>query len=231
METWKKLSGWEIMRWDESNFDTNSIQWVKQTCEVELYAFAADYIRHYAVYTHGGVYIDTDIEIIKPFDELLNTDLMLGAVDSKNIESGCFGAEKGHPYIKKCMEYYEEHSFFDPVYLPEIIRHPRTKRTDFIRPILAPSLMNNVLESFFANAAPHIYGNEYFTARNPATLEIVITENTFSVHHFASTYISEAALKRRAFVGWLVRLFGENSVVIKAVLKLRDFLWQIRKHL
>jgi hypothetical protein len=230
METWEKLSGWEFMRWDESNFDIDSVLWVKQACEVGLYAFASDYIRHYAVYTCGGVYLDTDIEIVKPFDELLNTDLMLGAANGETIESGCFGAEKGHLYIKKCMEYYEERPFFDAARLPEIMKLDRSKRMDFIRPILAPALMQNVLEKH-ADSGRRIYGNEYFTAQNVVTGEISISKDTFAVHHFASTYISEAARKRRAFVFRLAQFFGENSIILKAVLKLRDILWRLRKHL
>jgi hypothetical protein len=231
METWKKLAGWEFMLWDTSRFDINSVLWVKQADELELYAFASDYIRHYAVYTRGGIYLDTDIEIIKPFDELLYKDLLLGAVDSKVIEAGCFGAEKGHPYIKKCMEYYESRPFFDPKHLPEIIKRDRSKRMNFIRPILAPSLMENVLSESFADAGYYIYSGDYFTARNLVTGEVVITENTFAVHHFASAYISEAARKRRAIVYRIARIFGENSFIVKVVLNLRDFLWRLRKHL
>jgi mannosyltransferase OCH1-like enzyme len=101
--TWKaKLPSYEFMLWDAKRFDINSVIWVKQAFEVGLYAFAADYIRLYAVYNYGGIYLDMDMEAVKPFDPLLRSGLMLAYENhkSKNIEAGCFGAEKGHPYIR-----------------------------------------------------------------------------------------------------------------------------------
>ncbi|MDR2342965.1 MAG: hypothetical protein LBD86_00355 [Spirochaetaceae bacterium] len=115
MATWKqKLPDYELMRWDTKRFDVNSVIWVKQAFEVKLYACASDYIRLYAVYKHGGIYLDMDMEIVKQFDDLLRLDLMLAYENhiSKNIEAGCFGAAKGHPYIKKCMEYFETTPLF-----------------------------------------------------------------------------------------------------------------------
>jgi mannosyltransferase OCH1-like enzyme len=78
MDTWKQiLKGYEFVLWDSKRFDINSVLWVKQAFETGLYAFAADYIRLYAVYNCGGIYLDMDMEAVKPFDELLNADIML----------------------------------------------------------------------------------------------------------------------------------------------------------
>jgi hypothetical protein len=181
MKTWGKLTGWEFMRWDSAHFDINSVLWVKQACEVELYTFAVDYIRHYALYTHGGIFLDTDIEIIKPFDELLHKSLLLGAINNETLETGFFGARKRHPYIKKCMGYYENQSFFDPEHFPEIMKRDRSRRVGIIQPILAPVLMGSVFSESFTNAGYDIYSNEYFTVRNPVTGEAAITKNIFAV--------------------------------------------------
>lgn len=105
------------------------------------YAFAADYIRHYALYTEGGIYLDTDIEIRKPFDELLAASRIFTVVEvneevhARNIgeglldregrlltqkprynlglgiQSAAFGSEAGHPYLRKCLDWYESHRF------------------------------------------------------------------------------------------------------------------------
>jgi mannosyltransferase OCH1-like enzyme len=91
METWKqKLTGYEFMLWDTKRFDIESVLWVKQAFETGLYACAADYIRLYAVHNYGGIYLDMDMEAVKPFDELLNTDTMLARENHKNeyIEAG-----------------------------------------------------------------------------------------------------------------------------------------------
>ena len=76
MESWRRaLPGYEIVRWDESRFDVNSVPWVREAIERKKYAFAADYIRHYALYHEGGIYLDTDVEVLKPFDDLLDAEM------------------------------------------------------------------------------------------------------------------------------------------------------------
>ncbi|MDR1147828.1 MAG: glycosyl transferase, partial [Spirochaetaceae bacterium] len=94
MATWKaKLPDYEFILWDTARFDMNSVLWVKQAFDVKLYACAADYIRLYAVYSRGGIYLDMDMEVVKPFDELLKADTMLAYENNvnHNIEAGCFG--------------------------------------------------------------------------------------------------------------------------------------------
>jgi mannosyltransferase OCH1-like enzyme len=101
MDTWQeKLPDYEIILWDTKRFDINNVLWVKQAFEVQLYACAADYIRLYAIYIHGGIYLD--MEVVKSFDPLLDTDILLAYENhiSENIEACCFGAEPAHPYIK-----------------------------------------------------------------------------------------------------------------------------------
>ena len=79
MASWKKyLPEYEFMMWDTQRFDINSLLWTKQAFEAKKYAFAADYIRLYAVYTYGGIYLDMDVEVRHPFDFLLDEDCMLG---------------------------------------------------------------------------------------------------------------------------------------------------------
>lgn len=112
MSSWKeKLPDWEFMLWDKTRFDLNNIQWVRQAYEAKKYAFAADYIRQYAVYTFGGFYMDMDIEVIKNFDYLLSRKYVLGAETEYGIEAGIFGAEKGSNIIKTCLEWYSGKSF------------------------------------------------------------------------------------------------------------------------
>jgi hypothetical protein len=230
METWKKLTGWEFMLWDSSRFDTDSVLWVKQACEIGLYAFASDYIRQYAVYTHGGIYLDSDIEVVKPFDELLHKDLMLGYDCGGTIAAECFGAEKGHPYIKKCMEYYESRPLFDDRLLPKIMKHPRLRRVNFLQPISAPALMGSVLSESFADAGYDIYGSEYFCAIKAETGEVTPTENTFAIHHSAAGYATEGAKKRRIFMRRIAKIFGEKSLIYKFGMWCKVALWNLQRH-
>jgi mannosyltransferase OCH1-like enzyme len=174
MSSWKdKLKGYEFVLWNFERFDINSSIWVKQAFELKQYAFAADYIRLYAVYNYGGIYLDMDIEVIKPFNDLLDCDIMLAVEDdnSEGIEAGCFGAEKGHPYIKKCLDYY--------------------KNRKFKKLFVLPFLMKSIKEKYFNKSDYRIHSSDYFTAKSQKTGFINITENTYSIHHYAGSWISE----------------------------------------
>jgi len=227
MDTWReKLTGYEFVLWDLSRFDINSTIWTKQAMETGLYAFAADYIRLYAVYHHGGIYLDMDMEVVKPFDELLNAPLMIAYENhiGCNIEAGCFGAEPRHPFIRRCMEYYETRSFVEPSLLPDVMARERTERADFINPLIAPEVMKNVLNALLnesgSTKSVHVYSWDYFTAKNVVTGDIEKTKNTFTIHHFGSQYHSEEWRKTRKGVENILKTLGEKSLLSKICIKL-----------
>ncbi|MDR3356280.1 MAG: glycosyl transferase [Spirochaetaceae bacterium] len=231
MATWNiKLPDWEFMLWDTKRFDINSVLWVKQAFEAELYAVAADYIRLYATYTHGGIYLDVDMEVVKPLDCLLQADLLLAYENhiSRNIEAGCFGAVKGHPYIKKCMEYIESTPLFDPSLQAKILNLPRSERHEFINPLVMPEIMKNIAEKFLDKDNFYFYPCDFFTAKNVLTGNIEATENTFTIHHFATQYHSEAWRKIRENKQKFRRILGEKSIFSHIIVKLYGMFWRIR---
>jgi hypothetical protein len=223
MNSWgTKLPDYQFILWDTKRFDVNKIPWTKQSFDVKLYAFASDYIRLYAVYTCGGIYLDMDMEIVKSFDPLLNEEIVLAYENhiSDNLEAGCFGAIKGHPYIKKCMEYFETRNFYNPGDLENILSIPVSERNDYIDPLIAPEIMKNVLQEYFPENQYKIYSKEYFTAKNVVTGKIETTKNTFTIHHFATQYHSEEWRKMREQEQKIRRIFGEKSSLGKAAFKL-----------
>lgn len=118
MKSWRKLlPDYEIKCWDKNSFDINSIPFVKEAVEKKKWAFAADYIRLYALYTEGGVYLDSDVEVFKRFDYLLSRSFFTGLETRDRAhseffpESAIMGAEKGHEFIRLCMEAYQERHF------------------------------------------------------------------------------------------------------------------------
>jgi mannosyltransferase OCH1-like enzyme len=233
LETWKeKLGAYEFVLWDAKRFDIDSVLWVKQAFETGLYAFAADYIRLYAVYTMGGVYLDTDMEAVKPFDQLLDSRLMLAYENhrNENIEAGCFGAQKGHPFIKKCMEYYENTPFFAPEKLPDIMKMDRSERHEFINPVIAPDLMRTVLKKYFALENYKIYPNDYFTAKNVMTGEIEKTDNTFTIHHFGAQYHTDKWRTSRKNEQWICKKFGQDTFAARLLISTLRFIRRTRKH-
>ena len=96
LDSWKKhLPSYEIILWDTKRFNIHEVPWVEQAFNTKKYAFAADYIRLYALYHHGGIYLDSDVEILKSLDNFLELPYFVGAETSGTIEAAILGAEKG----------------------------------------------------------------------------------------------------------------------------------------
>jgi mannosyltransferase OCH1-like enzyme len=192
MKTWhEKLHGYEFIFWNSDNFDINSSAWVKQAFLAKQYAMATDYLRLFAVHTRGGIYLDRDVEAVKPFDDLLDRSIMLGYEDNgQRIETGCFGAEKGHPFIKKCLDYYQNREFGNP--------------------LVTPMIMRNILSESFANENYDILPSEYFSAKSYVTGEIKKTKNTRTIHHYTGSWFSEEGRKNMEKRWKYFSTFGDN---------------------
>ena len=107
MKTWNKyLKGYEIKEWNENNFDINSHPFVKAAYQAKKWAFVSDYIRAYAIYNEGGIYFDTDILLVDNLDDLLKNKAFVGYENDMHPFTAVFGAEKGHPFIKEMLDYY-----------------------------------------------------------------------------------------------------------------------------
>ncbi|MDR2602777.1 MAG: glycosyl transferase [Spirochaetaceae bacterium] len=231
MDSWNKnLPGYEFVLWDAERFDLNSVLWVKQAYEAKVYACAADYIRLYAVYNHGGIYLDMDMEVVKPFDPLLSNDLILAYENhiNKNIEAGCFGAAKNHPYIKKCMEYFEKTPLFNPSLSEKIMSLPKSERHSFINPLILPEVMKNAGDDFFKKEAFNFYPCSYFTAKNILTGKIEKTDDAYTVHHFSSLYHSQEWLENRNAEQRVYAKFGENAFS-KTLVRLRTAARRVKR--
>lgn len=122
IRSWKKhLSDYEIRCWDGNSFDFDSLDFTREAMSVKQYAAAADYVRLYALYNYGGIYLDSDVEVFKNFDSFLDNTFFSG-IDRNRcgneykdfIEAGVMGSEKGFHYLRECMEYYETHHFIHP---------------------------------------------------------------------------------------------------------------------
>ena len=113
INTWQEvLPDYEIILWDTKRFDINSVHWVKQAFEAQKYAFAADYIRFYAVYTEGGIYLDSDVEMVKSFNPLLQYKSFIGFVAATGaLEAALFGAEAGSQWCGDILEFYKDREF------------------------------------------------------------------------------------------------------------------------
>jgi mannosyltransferase OCH1-like enzyme len=108
MASWKKyMPDWEIKEWNEDNFDINFCDFTKQAYEKKQWAFVSDVARLYALYTEGGVYMDTDVMVYKPLDEFLVEPAFTGFEDINYPVTATLGAEKENPVIKLMLDYYK----------------------------------------------------------------------------------------------------------------------------
>jgi len=108
MKTWDILrdTGYEIIEWNESNFNIDSHPFAKSAYENKKWAFVSDYIRLYVIHKYGGVYLDSDMLVLKDIEPLLNDKAFLGFESFKHPSAGMLGAEKGHPLFKKLIDRY-----------------------------------------------------------------------------------------------------------------------------
>ena len=112
MESWEKYCpDYKIIEWNEQNFDISKNRYVQQAYEAKKYAFVSDYARLAVVYEYGGIYLDSDVEVLKSFDPLLDLPYFVGAENAGTIEAAIIGAEKGCDWIKACLDYYKGRNF------------------------------------------------------------------------------------------------------------------------
>lgn len=189
IESWRKrLSGYEFVKWDLERFPLEKSIFVRQAFECKQYAFASDYIRLYALATEGGIYLDCDVEVLNPFDDLLYLPYFVCKENSpQGIEAAVIGAEKGTGWIMKCLEYYNERMFVDD----NGIRHTS----------VLPSVMMGVIDRHYkpvpvdgisgfveSKECVCIFPSDYFSPKNYVTKKITITKNTYCIHHFSGTW-------------------------------------------
>lgn len=109
IKTWKNnLKDYEIIEWNENNFDINSHPFCKAAYKAKKWAFVSDYIRAYVIYKEGGIYLDTDVLVLNDFDDFLNNKAFVGFENIEHPFTAVFGAEKKHPLLKDMLDYYDK---------------------------------------------------------------------------------------------------------------------------
>lgn len=205
IDSWKKYApDFEIKEWNESNYDVNKNKYIKEAYQAKKFAFVSDFARLDILYSEGGIYLDVDVELLKPVDDLLNSHAFFGkqtVFNGKwlvNTGLGC-GAEANAPIIKELIDDYSEVIFikedgsFDTTSCP-------TRNT---KVFLKYGYKNN--NDFQSIKGADIYPSEYFCPMDHMTGVLQITDNTFSVHHFAASWVSpwrkfKKKIKRMFFV-------------------------------
>ena len=192
IQSWQKYCpDYEIIQWNEKNYNINKNKYTKYTYENKKFAFLTDYVRLDIIYNEGGIYLDTDVELIKPLDDLLNTNAYIGMEQVGTVNTGQgFGAIKGHPFIKENKEYYEKHDFWSTGRFKKIICVKATTKILEKYGLKKQNVLQKVCDI-------DIYPIEYFCPLKVGTNKLYITKNTYSIHHFnASWYTGNKVIKK-----------------------------------
>ncbi len=184
--TWKdKMPDYEFIEWNEKNLDLDKIsqecRYFAECKKRNLYAFMADYLRIKILYEQGGIYIDTDVQAIKPLDDLLNNNLLLGyeectiEKENKQIGTGLIGAEKNNPFIKKVYDFYNNEIMSSPLY---------------IIPVIMTEIYNKMSkeEQDKIKILPKDYFSPYDSGGGKPFKQSLITENTYAIHWFSYSW-------------------------------------------
>ena len=184
IESWRKyLPDYEFKLWNEDSFDINTSAFVREAYENQRYAFVSDYVRVFALYTQGGIYLDTDIEVKKDFKDLLDNKLLLGTDDSGAL-TAFMAAEKNHPYFGELLSKYNEMHFVldngkqntsvNNIWMQECL-----KKYGYVEENLFQKLEEGVL----------VYPDEFFHAKSLVSGKYHITKKTYCIHHHTLLWI------------------------------------------
>ena len=189
IKSWRKYCpDYEIIEWNEDNYDLSAAPlYVRQAYEAKKWAFVTDYVRLQVVYDHGGIYLDTDVELIKRLDSLLKSDAYFGLEDGKHIATGLgFGAIKGAPILQELMEDYRHIPFVMPDGSYDTKTCPVRNTEVFLRHGLRQDDSRQILDGDIL-ILPSVYlcPISYFTGDRKRNLK------TVSIHWFSASWQTE----------------------------------------
>lgn len=204
--SWKKyLPDYEIKEWNETNFDINSNLYVRQAYEAKKFAFVTDYVRLYALATEGGIYMDTDVEVLKSYDPFLHHNAFSGFENNNYVPTGMMASEKGGRWASELLEGYKTRPF-----VREDGTFDTTSNTITItKYMLKAGLRQNNMYQDFPGLIT-IYPADYFCPKDHATGLIRLTENSICIHHFACSWLPRKVRMRHKFKIWVYKIFGER---------------------
>lgn len=209
IESWKKYCpDYKIVRWDEDNYDVEKNLYMRQAYEAEKWGFVPDIARLDILYNHGGLYIDTDVELIKKLDDLLVLDAFAGVEKWGNINmGGCSGAIPYHPMIKKMLDYRINESFLMEDGSMNLTTCGYYETMPLIHKGFKP---NNTVQTIDGMT---IFSSDYFHPYDYMSGETCITENTYSIHHFNGGWLDKNNIRDR------IKTKEEYDYIIKVLYK------------
>lgn len=214
--SWKKyLPGYEIKEWNEDNFDVNIIPYTQEAYAAKKYAFVSDYARFWILYYYGGLYFDTDVEVIKPLDDIIEKGAFMGlerdydkraTVQSAVAPGLGLGCNPGLGQYKRILDVYANLHF---------LKGDGSLNLKTVVAYTTEILLQDGLENkpgIQRVGDIYIYPSEYFCPINITTKRLHITTNTRTIHHYAASWVNKGLKKK---IKKIVRYFMPESFLLK----------------
>ncbi len=212
IESWRTFCpDFEIKEWNESNYDVNSHPFMKKAYEEKKWAFVTDYARLDILYKYGGIYLDTDVEILKDFSPLCMHKAYMGFERDDVVGDGAgMGFSPGMPILKEMMACYDN--------LDDYIESPKLRTQILIRHGLKQDGKKQCISEVV------VYPVDFFCPKSFSTGKLKITENTYSIHHFKGSWHSQRGLAYLSVMRTLNAVFGEEigMNIYHALISIKD---------
>ncbi len=183
IKSWEDiLPNYQLNIWNEESFDVNSHPFTREAWQMKKYAFVSDYVRLFALYYYGGIYMDTDVEVLKSLDDLLHLPGFSGFESDYEVPTGIMACEKSNEWAKEQLKWYERKHFISEEGKPDL-----TSNVRIISEIMSNNglLLDNSYQIY--KGCMHIFPKDYFCPKSRTGI-ISTTSNTYCIHHFAASW-------------------------------------------
>lgn len=230
IKSWRKnCPDFELVEWNEDNFDITSNRYVREAYESKKWAFVTDYVRLWALYNYGGIYMDTDVEVIKPLDPFLKHQAFSGFENATQIPTGIMACEKAFVLFKELLDYYDTASFILPDGSLNLTTNVVTITNQMMNHGFKPNNRYQVLDGYA------FYPNNIFCPDLNRLHDREYLKDTVTIHHFAGSWKSQEAIKRENSWWWkaLILPLSKTSKYIERIggkpyRSLKNYLWTKR---
>lgn len=212
IDSWKKYCpDYELIEWNETNFDLTLNAYVQEAYNAKKWAFVTDYVRLYVLVNYGGIYMDTDVEVIGSLDKFLDNEAFSGFETPKSIPTGIMAATKDFSLFKELLATYDERHFIRADGSFDLTTNVYSITKYCLEHGLVLNNREQCIEGF------RLYPNDYFCPKDVQSGVITLTENTHTIHHFSGSWNSD---REKKWHEWEVKMcqYRYGKLVISAKL-------------
>lgn len=215
IESWKEvLKDYEIKEWNEENFDIGMNNFIKEAYGAKKYAFVSDFVRAYVLYNYGGIYLDTDVKVIKNFNNMLDNDSFWGFEEKNYIATSTIGCKKGNILIKKLLDSYEGKSFL--------------REDGSIDTLTNVAIITKILDEYNIrrdgtlqriNGVGVFMPQEYFSPYDYINCYMKNSNNTYTIHYYYKSWLPFKERIKTKIKIILAKIFGgENMATVRVMI-------------